>query len=84
MWYCSVLFLNRLLSNGISEQVAKQWYDFERSSFHFVKLAKELKSPLTFRRVMDFDDNGIMYWIGSNAKYAHHLSLVATISSRYH
>jgi E3 ubiquitin-protein ligase HECTD1 len=49
-------------------QVAKQWYDFERSTFHFVKLAKKLKSPLTFRRVTDFDDNGILYWIGSNGK----------------
>lgn len=49
-------------------QVAKQWYDFERNTFHFVKLARRLKSPLTFRRVTDFDDNGILYWIGSNGK----------------
>ena len=49
-------------------QVAKQWYDFERSSFHFVKLAKNLKSPQVFRKVTDFDENGILYWVGSNGK----------------
>lgn len=53
----------------LSCQVAKQWCDFERSSFLFVKLVKELKSPLTCRRVSDFDDNGMFYWIGSNAKW---------------
>ena len=51
-------------------QVAKQWYDYERSSFNFVKLAKELKSPLTFRKTADFDENGIIFWIGSNARSA--------------
>ena len=50
------------------KQVAKQWYDFERSSFLFVKQVKGLRSPLTFKRVSDFDDNGMIYWIGSNAK----------------
>ena len=49
-------------------QVAKQWYDFERHTFHFVQLAKKLKAPLSFRRVTDFDDNGILYWVGSNGK----------------
>ena len=49
-------------------QVAKQWYDYDRKSFHFVKIAREFKAPLTFRRVSDFDENGIVYWIGTNAK----------------
>lgn len=49
-------------------QVAKQWYDYDRASFNFVKIAKELKSPLNFRRTADFDENGVIYWIGSNAR----------------
>lgn len=49
-------------------QVAKQWFDFERSNFHFVKVSRELRSPLTFRRVSDFDQNGVIYWIGSNGR----------------
>ena len=50
-------------------QVAKQWYDFERSSFHFVKYLRELKEPLVFNRISDFDQNGIFYWIGTNARF---------------
>jgi len=33
-------------------------------------VARELQIPLTFRRVSDFDKNGIIYWIGSNARSA--------------
>lgn len=49
-------------------QVAKQWYDYDRHTYHFVKVARELKAPLVFRRVSDFDQNGIFYWIGSNGR----------------
>lgn len=48
-------------------QVAKQWYDFDRSSFVFVRKLREGQSCV-FRHQHDFDDNGIMYWIGTNAK----------------
>lgn len=47
-------------------QVAKQWYDHDRSSYHFVQLAQQMKSPLVFRRQSDFDQCGIFYWVGSN------------------
>ena len=49
-------------------QVAKQWYDYERSAYHFVRVAKELKTPIGCKRASDFDQNGIFYWIGSNAR----------------
>ena len=62
-------------------QVAKQWYDFERSSFHFVKCLRELKEPLVFNRISDFDQNGIFYWIGTNARYAvHHVTTITSPS----
>lgn len=48
-------------------QVAKQWYDFERSSFVFVRKLREGQS-FTFRHQHDFDENGIIYWVGTNAK----------------
>lgn len=48
--------------------MAKQWYDFERSAYHFVRVARELKAPIVCKRVSDFDKNGIFYWIGSNAR----------------
>ena len=49
-------------------QVAKQWYDFDRQTFTFVKKLKEKKEPLKFTYHTDFDENGLLYWIGSNAK----------------
>lgn len=49
-------------------QVAKQWYDYERTAYHFVRVARELTAPILCKRVSDFDQNGIFYWIGSNAR----------------
>ena len=48
--------------------MAKQWYDFERESYHFVNVLRKLKAPLVFQHVSHFDQNGIFYWIGSNAR----------------
>ena len=53
--------------------MAKQWYNYERPTFHFVRVARELQTPLTFRKVSDFDKNGIIYWIGSNARWVSRL-----------
>ena len=50
-------------------QVAKQWYDHERTTFTFVKKLKESsfkRLELTHKR--DFDENGLVYWLGTNAK----------------
>ncbi|KAK7791453.1 hypothetical protein R5R35_010932 [Gryllus longicercus] len=56
------------LERYLLKMVAKQWYDFDRSTFSFVRRLKEGCSPLTFRHQHDFDENGIIYWIGTNGK----------------
>jgi len=50
--------------------VAKQWYDNDRSTFAFVTKLRECNVRPTFKHQYDFDENGIIYWIGTNAKYA--------------
>ncbi|KAG9336359.1 hypothetical protein JZ751_002706 [Albula glossodonta] len=57
------------LEQYLLKMVAKQWYDFDRSSFIFVRKLREGQT-FTFRHQHDFDENGIVYWIGTNAKYA--------------
>ena len=50
-------------------QVAKQWYDHERPTYSFVKLLKEPTfKALELVHKRDFDENGVVYWIGTNAK----------------
>jgi len=52
-------------------QVAKQWYDYERTSFNFVKkLSEPGFKGITFTNQTDFDENGLIYWIGTNARLA--------------
>ncbi|XP_058843632.1 E3 ubiquitin-protein ligase HECTD1 isoform X2 [Acipenser ruthenus] len=58
------------LEQYLLKMVAKQWYDFDRSSFVFVKKLREGQT-FTFRHQHDFDENGIVYWIGTNAKTAY-------------
>lgn len=48
-------------------QVAKQWHDYDRSTFNFVKKLKE-SQHIQFNYGHDFDKNGILFWIGTNAK----------------
>lgn len=57
------------LERYLLKMVAKQWYDYDRSSFNFVKKLKEGQT-MAFIHQHDFDDNGLIYWIGSNAKSA--------------
>jgi E3 ubiquitin-protein ligase HECTD1 len=73
------------LERFLNARVAKQWYDFDRNSFHFVKILQNLKDPLIFKHISDFDENGIFYWIGSNAKNCpwvnpatHHIVVVSS------
>lgn len=56
------------LERYLLKMVAKQWYDFERHTFNFVKQLKEPVTSLTFTHQSDFDENGLIYWIGTNAK----------------
>ncbi|XP_066550814.1 E3 ubiquitin-protein ligase HECTD1 isoform X3 [Amia ocellicauda] len=58
------------LEQYLLKMVAKQWYDFDRSSFVFVRKLREGQT-FTFRHQHDFDENGIVYWIGTNAKTAY-------------
>ncbi|XP_072221525.1 E3 ubiquitin-protein ligase HECTD1 isoform X3 [Leuresthes tenuis] len=58
------------LEQYLLKMVAKQWYDFERSSFVFVRKLRE-GQIFAFRHQHDFDENGIIYWVGTNAKTAY-------------
>ena len=55
------------LERYLLKMVAKQWYDFDRATFTFVRKLKE-GQKVTFKYVREFDENGILYWIGTNAK----------------
>ncbi|XP_035116166.1 E3 ubiquitin-protein ligase HECTD1 isoform X9 [Callithrix jacchus] len=58
------------LEQYLLKMVAKQWYDFDRSSFVFVRKLREGQNFI-FRHQHDFDENGIIYWTGTNAKTAY-------------
>ena len=55
------------LENHLLKMVAKQWYDHERTSFTFVKKLKE-ENKKVFKYQHDFDENGVICWIRTNAK----------------
>uniref|UniRef100_A0A1Q3G3F2 E3 ubiquitin-protein ligase n=2 Tax=Culex tarsalis TaxID=7177 RepID=A0A1Q3G3F2_CULTA len=58
------------LNKYLLKMVAKQWYDMERTSFLYLKKLKEAKSgpAAQFKHQHDFDENGIIYYIGTNGK----------------
>lgn len=53
------------LAKYLLKMVAKQWYDMDRSTFAFLK---KLKATTQFHHQSDFDENGLIYFIGSNGK----------------
>ncbi|XP_051170118.1 E3 ubiquitin-protein ligase HECTD1 isoform X4 [Leptopilina boulardi] len=55
------------LENHLLKMVAKQWHDHDRGTFTFVKKLKD-GNRLTFKYQHDFDENGVLYWIGTNSK----------------
>ncbi|XP_046739532.1 E3 ubiquitin-protein ligase HECTD1 isoform X3 [Diprion similis] len=55
------------LEHHLLKMVAKQWHDHDRSTFTFVKKLKE-GNKMSFKYQYDFDENGLIYWIGTNAK----------------
>ncbi|XP_021359960.1 E3 ubiquitin-protein ligase HECTD1-like [Mizuhopecten yessoensis] len=75
------------LERYLLKMVAKQWYDFDRQTFTFVKKLKEPTNRVMFSHQTDFDENGLIYWIGTNAKSAYewinpaHYGLVVVTSS---
>lgn len=56
------------LSKYLLKMVAKQWYDMERSTFLYLKKLKESEQPIEFNYQYDFDEEGIIFYIGSNSK----------------
>ncbi|XP_041351620.1 E3 ubiquitin-protein ligase HECTD1-like isoform X2 [Gigantopelta aegis] len=56
------------LERYLLKMVAKQWYDYERSTFTYLKKIKEAEGSMSFTHQHDFDENGLVYWIGTNAK----------------
>lgn len=55
------------LENYLLKMVAKQWYDYDRTSFTFYRKLKD-GPAVVFRHQQDFDENGLIYWVGTNAK----------------
>jgi E3 ubiquitin-protein ligase HECTD1 len=55
------------LRTFLASMVSKQWYDHPHGHLEFVKRLKS-DSRQQFTYVNDFDQNGILYWIGTNAK----------------
>ncbi|CAL2040217.1 unnamed protein product [Caenorhabditis brenneri] len=57
----------------LMKMVARQWHDRDRSKFRYVKEIQELKQKgeaVVLRYVSDFDENGVIYWIGTNGRTA--------------
>uniref|UniRef100_A0A1I7V093 E3 ubiquitin-protein ligase n=1 Tax=Caenorhabditis tropicalis TaxID=1561998 RepID=A0A1I7V093_9PELO len=57
----------------LMKMVARQWHDRERVNFRYVKEIQELKKKgeaVILRYSSDFDENGVIYWIGTNGKTA--------------
>eukprot|EP00095_Tigriopus_kingsejongensis_P011031 maker-scaffold109_size355148-snap-gene-1.26 protein:Tk11031 transcript:maker-scaffold109_size355148-snap-gene-1.26-mRNA-1 annotation:"e3 ubiquitin-protein ligase hectd1" len=57
------------LDRFLLKMVAKQWFDHDRATFNFIKQI-ETKCPVSFKHQTDFDENGIMHWIGTNGRSA--------------
>ncbi|XP_075974735.1 ubiquitin fusion-degradation 4-like isoform X4 [Anticarsia gemmatalis] len=55
----------RQLERFLAKSVARQWYDMERATFNFVQKIKA-EAPIVFTYDHDFDENGVLYFIGSN------------------
>ncbi|CAF0873085.1 unnamed protein product [Rotaria sordida] len=57
------------LKTFLASMVSKQWYDHSHGHLEFVKRLK-YDGRQQFTYVNDFDQNGIFYWIGTNARTA--------------
>jgi E3 ubiquitin-protein ligase HECTD1 len=55
------------LKTFLASMVSKQWYDHPYHHLEFVKQLKSNHRPV-FTYTNDFDQNGILYWIGTNGK----------------
>ncbi|KJH41368.1 HECT-domain protein [Dictyocaulus viviparus] len=61
------------LKTFLLKMVAKQWFDRERGNLNFVRVIEESKKSGDRLRLIytsDFDEQGVIYWLGTNAKTA--------------
>lgn len=57
------------LTKYLLKMVAKQWYDMDRSTYVFLKKLKDsTATPIILKHQQDFDENGLIYFIGSNGR----------------
>ncbi|KAH8244435.1 hypothetical protein KR026_009855 [Drosophila bipectinata] len=56
------------LSKYLLKMVAKQWYDLDRSTYFYLKKIRDHKPGTVFSHSFDFDEEGLIFYIGSNAK----------------
>ena len=61
------LLTSETLHRFLLRLVARQWYDRERTTFHFLKVINTAAESMKFEYEYDFDKKGIIYWIGTNA-----------------
>lgn len=54
------------LAKYLLKMVAKQWYDMDRSTYHYLKKLREHRQGMVFKHHYDFDEEGLMYYVGSN------------------
>jgi len=54
------------LHRYLNKTMSKQWFDNDPNSFEYVIQAQSC-SDLEFKYSSDFDENGIIFWIGTNA-----------------
>ncbi|CAD6199393.1 unnamed protein product [Caenorhabditis auriculariae] len=68
---CEPLASVNQMKQFLLKLVAKQWHDRERSTHRYVKMINDAKTrneALPFRYTSDFDDQGIIYWLGTNGR----------------
>ncbi|PIC33910.1 hypothetical protein B9Z55_013719 [Caenorhabditis nigoni] len=68
---CEPLASVGAIKTYLMKLVARQWHDRERSQYKYVKEIKDLKEKgksVVLRHTGDFDENGVIYWIGTNGK----------------
>ncbi|XP_055709356.1 E3 ubiquitin-protein ligase Ufd4 isoform X3 [Phlebotomus papatasi] len=56
------------LAKYLLKMVAKQWYDMDRSTYFYLKKLRENGKQIVFKHQYDFDENGLIYFIGTNGK----------------
>uniref|UniRef100_UPI00358E560E E3 ubiquitin-protein ligase HECTD1-like n=1 Tax=Myxine glutinosa TaxID=7769 RepID=UPI00358E560E len=59
------------LEHYILNMAALEWFEYDRGTFAFVQKVRDDPTFVWFYYQHDFDENGIIYWIGTNARTAY-------------